>query len=243
MNKFFEGQVTIEEANDEIIAYLDLKKFSNKVLQNLDRRRDKGGKKVRTYAEFFRDISIGTRKEHTVFLEWVKYMQSKGFVIKWEKYGTDAIGLAFVEGNDTRPDYLISFNNSPFYPIDVKTGGTDNINTFKIADLKNYAQHNAMMLSCMGKADVKNPELTGFIFYGNEAIRKLLSFDGAYFHEFAPNKLAVRVARVKLMKNKRGHISFKQMAEERLIDHIIVDNKKPVFKGPMKKLLEMKYNF
>jgi len=241
MNRYFDGEINLDEANKSIVEYLTVRKFDEQTIRRLDRRRDKGGKKVRTYAEFFRDISIGVRKEHAVFLEWIKYMKSKGFTIKWEKYGTDSVGLAFVEDNDNRPDYLLSINNSPFFVVDVKTCGTQEINTFKKADLKNYIEHNALMLVCIGKIDMHDPQLKSFVFYGQKSIKLLNSFDGMIYNEFAPNKPAIRVSREKELERKKAHISFKKLVEDNLIECIKVTEDMPEFTGPLKALVEHDY--
>lgn len=256
MNRFFDGEISVEEADKEIIEYLTVRKFDDKIIKRLDRRRDLvktkvvNGKKVkmclhRTYAEFFRDISIGIRKEHSMFLCWIDYMRKIGYGIRWEKYGTDAIGLAFldIKEEENKPDYLLSVNNSPFYPVDVKTCEKDDINTFKVSDLKNYARHDSLMLVCCGETKIENPELHTFIFYGQKAVKLLAKQKSRFFPEFAPNKPSVRVAKEKMMKSRQGHISYKNLLDKKLIDicHVFED-KNPVFRGPLRKIINTDFS-
>ncbi len=251
MNRFFDEEIGIEDADKEIQDYLTVRKFDEKIIRRLDKRRDLvktkivNGKKTkvfqhRTYAEFFRDISIGIRKEHTMFMVWVDYMRKLGYGIRWEKYGTDAIGLAFLDlkEEENKPDYLLSINNSPFYPVDVKTCEKDDINTFKVSDLNNYAKHDSLMLVLIGEIKIKDPKLKTFIFYGQKAVKLLSKQKSRFFHEFAPNKPSVRVAKSKAMKNRQGHISFSKLSDQKLIDICnTCEDVKPIFTGPLKKII------
>lgn len=256
MNRFFDGEIGIEDADKEIQEYLTVRKFDEKIIRRLDKRRDLvktkvvDGKKIkvcqhRTYAEFFRDISIGIRKEHAMFIVWVDYMRKLGYGIRWEKYGTDAIGLAFLDlkEEENNPDYLLSINNSPFYPVDVKTCEKDDINTFKVSDLKNYSRHDSLMLVLTGEAKIDNPKLNTFIFYGQKAVRMLSKQKSNLFHEFAPNKPAVRVAKEKFMRARNAQISFKKLLEQKLIDicHILEEGQ-PIFTGPLRKIINTDFS-
>lgn len=243
MNKYFDGEITLKQADEEIAEYLAVRKFDEAVIRRLDRRKDAPGKRGRTYAEFFRDISEGIRKEHATFLAWVKYMESKKINVKWEKYGTDAIGLAFIENSDDRPDYLISLNNSPFYAVDVKTCPVTSFNTFKKGDLKNYIKHNSSMLVCMGKIDMKNPELKAFSFYGNVAVKYLNNIEGEEFYEFAPNKKAVRISFKNKMKQKRARVSFEELTNRKIIDYIKITKGALKAQGPLNKWLRNDFTF
>lgn len=243
MNRYFDSEITIVEANDEIIEYLEVRKFDKKTIARLDRRRDVKGRKGRTYAEFFRDISKGIRKEHAIFLKWVEYMEEMEFVVKWEKYGTDAVGLAFVENSDDRPDYLISINLSPFFPVDVKTCPILTMNTFKKGDLKNYARVKSSMLVCMGDINIQKPVLKSFVFYGPNAIRVLKKYNGRIYYEFAPNKKAVRVSYKKILESKKAMISFEELLDDNLIDIVDANKKEMKFNGPLKHLIDGNYMF
>jgi hypothetical protein len=223
---------------------LESGKFDKKIIDRLDRRRDADGKnKGRTYARFFIEISEGIRKEHAVFLKWIEHMESLGYKMMWEKYGTDAIGLAFVEVVDDRPDYIVSINNSPFFIIDAKTCPVDTFNTFKTGDLKHYVKYNASMVVCMGDFKSEEPELKSFAFYGPSAIRHLLKLDSTTFPEFVPNKQAVRVAYKKNVLSKRAQVSFEELLQDETIDIIKVDEKEPVFNGPLKRIINGHYMF
>lgn len=256
MNRFFDGEIGIEDADKEIQEYLTVRKFDEKIIRRLDKRRDLvktkvvDGKKIkvcqhRTYAEFFRDISIGIRKEHAMFIVWVDYMRKLGYGIRWEKYGTDAIGLAFLDlkEEENKPDYLLSINNSPFYPVDVKTCEKDDINTFKVSDLKNYARHDSLMLVLTGEARIDEPYLRTFIFYGQRAVRMLAKQKSNLFHEFAPNKPAVRVAKEKLMRARNAQISFKKLFDQKLIDICHTwEEGQPIFTGPLRKIIDTDFS-
>lgn len=243
MNRYFSEEITIEEANDEIEEYLKVRDFDAKTINLLNRRKDSPGKKGRSYAQFFADISVGVRKEHSIFLEWVKFMEQHKFDVRWEKYGTDAIGLAFIEDNDPRPDYLISVNKSPFFVVDVKTCPVDNINTFKKGDLKNYLKYDGSILVLMGKATPKESVLKSFSFYGPKAVKKLSKFEGRIYFEYARNKKAVRISVEKDFKKKDAHITFKEMQSEKLVDIIKVTDTKIKADGPLRTLIEKKYDF
>ena len=248
VSQFFNGKITESKLNKEIEKYLKdgLKsgKFTDKDISRLDRRRDnKGKKKGRTYARFFIDISSGIRKEHASFLVWIEHMRSIGYQMRWEKFGTDAVGLAFVEVKDDRPDYLVSINKSPFFVVDAKTCPVETINTFKTGDMKNYKDYNASMLVCMGDIQIKNTVLTSFSFYGPSAIRHLLKLDSTTYPEFAPNKQAVRVSYKKNLKNKRAQVSFEELLKDETIDLVKIDNKNPCFSGPLKRILNGHYMF
>ena len=248
VSQYFKGKLTEAKLNEAIEQYLkdglESGKFDEKIIARLDRRRDNNGKKKgRTYARFFIEISEGIRKEHAIFLAWVEHMISIGYKIRWEKFGTDAIGLAFVEVKDDRPDYLVSINNSPFFVVDAKTCPVETINTFKTGDMKHYVNYNASMLVCMGKIKLENPELTSFAFYGPSAIRHLLKLDSTTYPEFAPNKQAVRVAYKKNMKNKRAQVSFEELLKDETMDLVKVTEKNPDFKGPLKRIIDGHYMF
>lgn len=238
ITKHFEGKITIKEANDLIIEYFKEKKFDSKIMATLDKRRDK-----RTYAEFFKDISAGIRKEHLTLLKWVEHMQGWGFKVKWEQYGTDAIGEAFMEELDDRPDYLISVNDSSFFPVEVKTCPTPDINTFKVTDLHNYKKYSSSVLVCIGKIEMNNPVLKSFVFYGPKAVEKLYAFPGIIFHEFAPYKKAVRVSKTEMMTRKKASMSFEELITQRLIDVAQMGDEKPKFTGPLSHILNQVVSF
>lgn len=248
VSKYFEGKLTEKKLNEEIEQYLkegvESGKFNDKIIARLDRRRDNNGKKKgRTYARFFIEISEGIRKEHAVFQKWIEHMESLGYKMRWEKYGTDAVGLAFVEVTDDRPDYIVSINNSPFFIVDAKTCPIETINTFKTGDMKHYVKYNASMVVCMGNIKAEDPELKSFAFYGPSAIRHLLKLDSTTYPEFAPNKQAVRVSYKKNMKNKRAQVSFEELLRDETMDLVKVSDKKPVFKGPLKRIINGHYMF
>lgn len=248
VSKYFAGELTEKQLDIEIQQYLkdglENGKFDKEIMKRLDRRRDANGKKKgRSYARFFIEISEGIRKEHTIFLKWIEYMESVGFQIRWEKYGTDAIGLAFVEVTDDRPDYLVSINKSPFFVIDVKTCPLETMNTFKTGDLRHYEKYNASMLVCMGKIDIKDPELKSFAFYGPSAIRHFLKLESTVFHEFAPNKKAIRISYKQQMKSKKAQVSFEELIKDKTVDIINVNGKIPKFQGPLKRIIDGHYIF
>jgi len=248
VSKYFNGELTEEKLNKEIEQYLKdglaNGKFDEKTIARLDRRRDSNGKKEgRTYARFFIEISEGIRKEHEIFLKWISHMENLGYKMRWEKFGTDAIGLAFVEVMDDRPDYIVSINNSPFFVVDAKTCPIESINTFKVGDLKHYENYNASMVVCMGEIKLKEPVLKSFSFYGPSAIRHLLKLESTTYPEFAPNKPAVRVSYKKNMKNKKAQVSFEELLKDETMDLVNVSDKKPEFKGPLKRIIDGNYMF
>ena len=248
VSKYFAGELSEAKLNEEIEQYLkdgiESGKFDEKIIARLDRRRDSNGKKKgRTYARFFIEISEGIRKEHAIFKKWIEHMESLGYNMRWEKYGTDAIGLAFVEVTDDRPDYLVSINNSPFFVVDAKTCPVETINTFKTGDMKHYTKYNASMLVCMGNIKLADPELKSFAFYGPSAIRHLLKLDSTTYPEFAPNKQAVRVAYKRNMKSKKAQVSFEELLKDETMDLVKVTEKNPEFKGPLKRIIHGHYMF
>jgi len=248
VSKYFEKEISELELNNKIKEYLkggiESGKFDEKIIKRLDRRRDSNGKKKgRTYARFFIEISEGIRKEHAIFKKWIKHMESLGYQMRWEKYGTDAIGLAFVEVTDDRPDYIVSINNSPFFIVDAKTCPIETINTFKTGDLKHYGNYNASMVVCMGNIKLEDPELKSFTFYGPSAIRHLLKLESTTYPEFAPNKQAVRVSYKKTMKSKRAQVSFEELLKDGTMDMVKVSEKNPVFNGPLKRIIDGNYMF
>ena len=174
VERYFSKKITREKARGLIEEYIVKKKFSKAVLHGLDYRRDH-----RSRGEFFISLAEGTRKEHTSFLEVVKYLEKQGNFIKWKPYGSDAIGLAFMANTKekktekNKPDYLISINRSPYFLMDVKNCASEKINTFKKKNLDNYAtNYNSGMIVCVGKADIFKPDLKRFIVYGNKAVKK-----------------------------------------------------------------------
>jgi len=248
VSKYFEGEISESKLNKEIKEYLKEGvlngKFTKSIMNRLDRRRDSNGKKKgRTYARFFIEISEGIRKEHAVFLKWIEHMEKIGYQMKWEKYGTDAIGLAFVEVLDDRPDYIVSINNSPFFVIDAKTCPIESINTFKTGDLKHYVKYNASMVVCMGDIKLKDPILKSFAFYGPSAIRHFLKLESTTYPEFAPYKQAVRVSFKKNMKSRKAQISFEELLKDRTMDLVKVEEKEPEFNGPLKRIIHGNYMF
>lgn len=247
VSNYFAGEITEENLNKEIIQYLEdgkeSGKFDEKIMARLDRRRDLNGQKPRTYARFFIEISEGIRKEHAIFLKWIEHMEKLDYKMKWEKYGTDAIGLAFVEVKDDRPDYLVSINDSPFYVVEAKTCPVETMNTFKTGDLKHYEKYNASIVVCMGNINLKKPELKSFSFYGPLAIRHFLKMKSMIYPEFAPGKLAVRASYKKIMKSKEAQLSFEELLKDETMDLVSVTEKEPIFKGPLKRVIDGHYIF
>jgi hypothetical protein len=248
VSQYFEGKITEEKLNKQIEEYLKdgiaSGKFTDKIMARLDRRKDANGKKKgRTYARFFIEISEGIRKEHAIFLKWIEHMEKIGYEMKWEKYGTDAIGLAFVEVKDDRPDYLVSINNSPFFVVDAKTCPIETKNTFKTGDLRHYEKYNASMVVCMGKIGLDNQELKSFSFYGPLAIRHLLKLKSTTYPEFAPNKQAVRASYKKTMKSNRAQVSFEELLKDGTMEMVKVTEKDPEFRGPLKRIIDGHYLF
>jgi len=235
------NEITRNEAIKQINNYIVKKNFSEDILNWVDHRKDK-----RSRGEFFMHLAEGIRKEHTSFLFWIKYMEKQGYKMRWEKYGTDAVGLAFIEKEKdkkkekNKPDYLISIDGSPFFVIDAKNCSRLDMNTFKKTDLKNYAKHNASMVVFMGNADPVKPNLKTFVFYGPNAVKELNKKEGKTYWGFAGGKKAVRVGDNK-MKNK--DFSFNELKKDKYIDIVDLSIPKAVFRGPLKRIVNGKYNF
>lgn len=242
VERYFSKKITREKARYLIEEYIDKKKFSKSVLYGLDYRRDH-----RSRGEFFISLAEGTRKEHTSFLEVVKYLEKMGNFVKWKTYGSDAIGLAFItnekekKSEKNKPDYLISINKSPYFLIDVKNCASEKINTFKKQNIDNYAtKYNSGMIVCVGRADIFKPDLKRFIVYGNKAVKKLNTFKGKIYRGFAGKKEGVRVG---YKGNKDCYITFEELKSERLIDIIEFGKKKNTINGPLKYMLTRKFNY
>ena len=234
-------EITREKAIRLINEYIEKKNFPKHILSWIDRRRDK-----RSRGEFFLHLAEGIRKEHSSFLLWIEYMEKQGYKMRWEKYGTDAVGLAFIEKEKdkkkeiNKPDYLISIDSSPFFVVDAKNCSRLDMNTFKKTDLKNYAKHNASMIVFMGDADPIEPDLKTFVFYGPNAVKELNKKEGKTYWGFAGGKKAVRVGDNK-MKNK--DFSFNELKKDKYIDIVDLSIPKAVFRGPLKRIVNGKYNF
>ena len=241
VERYFGKKITREKARISIEKYIDGKNFSETVLKGLDRRRDH-----RSRGEFFISLAEGIRKEHASFLSVVKYLERMGNFVKWETYGTDAIGQAFMvntknqKKEKNKPDYIISINKSPFFITDVKNCSSEKINTFKKQDLENYDKYNCGMIVCMGRADPVDPDIKKIVIYGNKAVKKLNTFEGKVYRGFAGRKLGVRVGH---KGDKDCYITFEELKSDRLIDIVDLSKKRNAINGPLKYMLTRKFNY
>ena len=99
------------------------------------------------------------------------------------------------------------------------------------------------MLVLSGENRIKDPKLHEFVFYGQKAVKWLAKQKSRFYPEFAPNKPSVRVAKSKLMKSRQGHISFGKLCDQKLIDICyVLEEKQPVFKGPLRKIIDTDFS-